>query len=74
MTLQQILAETTGEPPSTFTPDYDLRTCGGIDSLDWMEIAMRIEDTFEIDFGADPPVITTVGKLQELIDQLRGNV
>ncbi|MBR7037633.1 MAG: acyl carrier protein [Oscillospiraceae bacterium] len=66
----EMLAESTDTDAAEITLDTKFSDLG-IDSLDMTEMAMDLEDAFDIEFTPSPE-ITTVGKLVEAVEKLTG--
>ena len=66
----EMLAEATDTDASAITMDTKFSDLG-VDSLDMTEMAMDLEDEFDIEFTPSPE-ITTVGKLVEAVEKLTG--
>ena len=68
--LQNIVAEVTGRQASEITPDTRFREDLNLDSLDFIQIVMAIEDEFSIEIPDDVAAdINTVGDAAEQIAQ-----
>lgn len=70
-TVKKIIAEILKIDPSTILPTSSFETLGA-DSLDIMQIIMKIEDVFGIEISDDmASSIKTVGEAVEAIQKLR---
>ncbi|MEE3405007.1 MAG: phosphopantetheine-binding protein [Acutalibacteraceae bacterium] len=66
----ELLAEATDTDAAEITADTAFADLG-IDSLDLTEMAMQLEEEFDIELEMKPE-ISTVGKLTEVVESLRG--
>ena len=66
----ELLAEATDTDDAEITADTAFADLG-IDSLDLTEMAMQLEEEFGIELEMKPE-ISTVGKLTEVVESLRG--
>ncbi len=70
--LQQIIAEVLDVDPATVTPEKSFQDDLGADSMDRMDIIMRLEDALGISIPDEVlDNITTVGDAMEAIAQTR---
>jgi len=70
--VQTIIATAFGVPASDVLPNVKLTELGA-DSLDYIELAMEIEDEFGIEIGDDAIAeAATVGQWIEIVERLGG--
>jgi acyl carrier protein len=61
--------EVTGLPASSITPEANLLRDLGLDSLDIVDLVLKIEDVFSIAIPDDDyPKLQTVGKIVEYVE------
>lgn len=68
--VQEMLAEKLGIPAEEITTESEFSTLG-LDSLDFAEMLMNVEEEFGVSVEADAS-IKTVGALVEKLEALRG--
>lgn len=59
-----------GIDPGAATDDLDLRACGAIDSLGFVELVVALEEAFELELeleDVDPETLTVLGPLSEQV-------
>lgn len=56
--------------PTAVADDLDLRACGAIDSLGFLELVVELEEAFEVEIeleDVDPEELTVLGVLCDLV-------
>jgi acyl carrier protein len=59
-----------GVDPASAADDLDLRACGAIDSLRFIELVVELEETFDVELeleDVDPEKLTLLGTLCEQV-------
>lgn len=68
--IQQLLTEVTGLPASSITLEANLLRDLGLDSLDIVDLVLKMEDLFSISIPDDDyPKLQTVRQINEYLEQ-----
>lgn len=68
--IQQLLTEVTGLPASSLKAEANLLRDLGLDSLDIVDLVLKMEDQFSISIPDDDyPKLQTVGQINEYVEQ-----
>lgn len=68
--IKLLLTEVTGLPASSITTEANLLRDLGLDSLDIVDLVLKMEDLFSISIPDDDyPKLQTVGQINEYVEQ-----
>lgn len=68
--LRTLLSATTGLPDSAITDNASLTKDLGLDSLDTVDLVLRMEDHFQVSIpDEDYPKLQTVGQINEYLQE-----
>lgn len=68
--IQKLLTEVTGLPASSITTEANLLRDLGLDSLDIVDLVLKMEDLFSISIPDDDYAkLQTVGQINEYVEQ-----